>query len=379
VKGQLSDLPRKNCEPIAIRAGVDPRALQKFMGEQKWDGALMQKHVYEIVARDHMGKQSIGVLDETTIVKKGKKTPGVKRQYCGASGKTDNCTATVHLGIANGVFHALVNSALYLPEDWAADRVRCREAGIPEELAYRSKWKIGLELHQEAQDNGICPEWLTADEYYGRPVEFHLELSRREQKYVLEVPCNFWGWLRKPKVIQGKRGPYLGGGSHISTVENLARFSGLFVMQEWTQFRIKDSTKGPVVWEAKSAPIHLKSADGTPTIAHWLIVARNVLNHDEIKYFVSNAPQDTPLLKLLCVAFSRWHIERIFEDAKTELGMDHFEVRNYKAMMRHLLLTAVSGLFLSRLHLQLKKKSGTDVLHGADSRECVPDIKEHAG
>ena len=104
VKGQLSDLPRKNCEPIALRAGVDPRALQKFMGEQKWDGDLMQKHLYEIVARDHMGKQSIGVIDETTFIKKGKKTPGVKRQYCGASGKTDNCTATVHLGIVNGGF-----------------------------------------------------------------------------------------------------------------------------------------------------------------------------------------------------------------------------------------------------------------------------------
>jgi hypothetical protein len=128
------------------------------------------------------------------------------------------------------------------------------------------------------------------------------------------------------------------------------------------KFHIKDTTKGAEVWEVKRAPIYLKR-DGLPTFPHWLIVARNALNPKEIKYFVSNAPAGTPLEVLLHVAFSRYHMERCFEEEKEELGMDHFEVRNYTSLKRHLLLTAVSHLFLAKVHRDWRgEKSAPDGL-----------------
>ena len=378
VRGQLSDLPRKSVEPMADQAGIDPRALQKFLAQHKWDDERMVKQLHQLVARDHSDPNAIGIIDETSFPKKGTKTPGVQRQHCGASGKQDNCAITVHLAYAASDFHCLLSSALFLPESWSADRERCREAGIPDDLVHRTKWQIALELHQQACDNGVRLEWLTADEHYGRPVEFHLELSRRGQKYVVEVPANFWGWCQKPKVVRGRRGLYRKDHPPISTVANLAAYSKSFASQAWQRFHIKDGAKGPIVWEAKAAPMYLKDNDDLPTGPHWLIVARNTLKPDEIKYFVSNAPQDTELGTLLFVAFSRWHVERCFEDDKTELGMDHFEVRTYGAMMRHLALTAVSYLFVARLHQSLKKNSGVDRLPGADSGQCLPQRQRPA-
>ena len=177
---------------------------------------------------------------------------------------------------------------------------------------------------------------------------------------MVEVPRNFWGWCRKPDLLHkthhGRVGPKLKQKNPaVSTVQNLAAHSPAFRKQPWVQFLIKDGEKGPVVWEAKAAPFYLKDQDGLPTRAHLLIVARNVQNPGEVKYFVSNAPVDTPLTTLLAVAFARWHVERCFQDQKTELGMGHFEVRNYTSLMRHLTLTAVSFLFLAMTHGALKK------------------------
>ena len=165
----------------------------------------------------------------------------------------------------------------------------------------------------------------------------------------------------------------------ISTVADLATYSPAFSSQDWQQFRIKDGTKGPIVWEVKTAPIYLKDENDLPTGAHWLVVARNSLNHEEIKYFVSNAPQETALTAILHVAFSRWHIERCFEDDKTELGMDHFEVRTYEAMMRHLALTTASYLFVARLHQGLKKNTRVDGMPSTHGRERIPDSATQPG
>ena len=378
VCGQLSNLPRKSVEPIADQAGIDPRALQKFLAQHKWEHQSMVDRIYEIVCQDHAHRHAIGIIDETSFPKKGTKTPGVQRQHCGASGKQDNCTITVHLGYQTPGFHCLLSSALFLPKSWSDDRERCRDAGIPDTLVHRPKWQIALELHREALDSGMHLDWLTADEHYGRPVEFHLELSRRGQKYVVEVPANFWCWRRKPRVVEGRHGPRRSDHPAISTVADLTAYSPSFAGQDWQRFRIKDGSKGPVVWEVKAAPVCLKNEADLPTGAHWLIVARNSLDHEELKYFVSNAPQETPLTELLHVAFSRWHVERCFEDDKTELGMDHFEVRTYAAMMRHLTLTAASYLFVARLHQKLKKNAGVDGLPSTHGGERIPVRTESA-
>lgn len=223
VRGQLSDLPEKSVEPIALEAGVAPRTLQQFLSLLKWDENRMRDRLQEIVVAEHGGRHTIGILDDTSDPKKGDKTPGVQKQWCGRLGKTENCIVTVHLGYAVHDFHCLLDGELYVPQSWAEDRERCREAGIPDTLTYRPKWQIGLELYDRAVANGVTFAWLTFDEGYGSKPELLRELSARGQQFVAEVPRSLTGWLKAPRVVtrsyhRGRRGrgrkvPRLASGS----------------------------------------------------------------------------------------------------------------------------------------------------------------------
>jgi len=372
VEGQLSDLPQKSVEPIALKGGVPPRTLQQFLAAHSWDEDGMRQRLQEIVASEHGGPHSIGIIDETSDVKKGVMTPGVQRQHCGAVGKQENCIVTVHLGYAVDDFHCLVDGELFLPEVWSNDRDRCRAAGIPDTMVYRPKTEIALELYDRARAHGLCFEWLTFDEWYGSKPPFLRSLDEREQKFVGEVHKDFVAWTKPPRVTtrpfrrhgrgRGRRTPRVVAGSRKPlTVAAMLRWHPPLRDQPWQRFRVKDGEKGPLVWEVKHLLIYPKDEAGLPARPYHLLVARNVLNPTEVKYFVSNAPPRTSVQKMLLVAFSRWRIERCFEDEKGEIGLDHYEGRRYQGLKRHLILSAVSHLFLARVHQELRgEKSGAD-------------------
>jgi len=363
IEGQLSDLSAKSCEPIALGAGVAPRTLQAFLALYKWDENRVRERLHEMVRHEHAGPNSIGIVDDTSDVKKGDKTPGVQRQWCGTVGKKENCIVTVHLGYATGDFHCLLDGELFLPESWSEDRARCRAAGIPDEVLYRAKWRIGLELYDRAIQNGIHFDWLTFDENYGGKPLFLQGLDERGQRFVAEVPVIFSAWIRAPQVTER---PYqraaggrprttprtLAGSRPASSVQDLVTYSRVFRQQPWVRYRVKDGEKGPLVWDVKHARITMKSEDALPSLRLHLVVARNVLDENEMKFFVSNAPADTSVQTLLLVAFSRWRIERCFEDQKQEIGLDQWEGRHYLGLVRHLILSCVSYLFLARVREQ---------------------------
>lgn len=383
VQGQLSNLPEKSVEPIALEAGVAPRTLQEFLSQLKWDHDRMRDRLQHLVASEHGGRHRVGIIDETSFVKKGIKTPGVQRQWCGTVGKKENCTVTVHLGYACGDFHCLLDGELFLPESWANDPERCREAGIPATMTYRPKWEIALELYDRARSNGVVVEWLTFDEGYGGKPEFLRGLSRRQQCYVGEVPRSFTGWLEAPRVVtrpyhrhgrgRGRSVPRLASGSRRAQRVDAMLTAPALRDQPWQRWRVKDGTKGPMVWECKHVLFYPKDENGLPGQPLHLIVARDVLNPDELKFFVSNAPPETALDTMLLVAFSRWRIERCFEDQKGEVGLDHFEGRRYLGLKRHLTISAVSYLFLARLCQEWAgEKSTADSLPNPH-RRCRPD------
>ncbi len=378
VEGQLGPLPRKSLEPMADAAGVPPRDLQQFLSLYRWDESAMRDRCQQLVAARHAHRQSIGILDETSFVKKGNQTACVQRQHCGAAGKTENCVVSVHLGYATPEFHTLLDGELYLPEEtWHEDRERCRAAGIPEEVVYRPKWLIGLGQIQRARRNGILLEWTTFDEGYGGKPPFLRALEAMGQQYVGEVPSDFRVWTRRPEVLyrqeagdrlgRPRKFPRLKLKNHPPVeVRNIAAHSALFRRDDWHTYHVKDGHKGPMVWKAKRIKVWLRDENGLPTRPHHLLVACNVLEPDKIKYFLSNAPEDTPVQTLLLVAFSRWKIERMFEDGKGELGLDHFEVRKFQSIQRHLILSCVSYLFLAEFHQKYReKKSRSDALPGA--------------
>lgn len=374
VEGQLSKLDRKSVEPIALAAGVAPRTLQQFLNFLEWDQEQLIDTLQWRVARDWTSPHAIGLIDETACPKKGDKTPGVQRQWCGATGKEDNCLVTVHLGYAVDDFHCLLDSELYLPKSWAEDRARCQAAHIPDKMEYRPKWQIALELFDRARANGVSFAYLTFDEGYGGKPEFLRQLDAREQRYVAEVPRSFTGWLHTPQVTErpyrkhgrgrGRATPRLKAGSPPAhRVEDHLNWTPALKDQPWTRWHVKDTQQGPKVWETKHVLLIPKDEQGLPGQPLHLIVARNVRDTSEVKFFVSNAPPETPVQELLHVGFSRWRVERCFEDQKTELGFDHFEGRSYLGLKRHQAITAVSHLFLSEMHQQLRgEKSGADRL-----------------
>jgi len=400
VRGQLSGLERKSLEPIALEFGLPPRNLQQFMSQAGWDHDRVRAKTHEIIREQFDEADSVGIIDETYHAKKGDRTPGVQRQWCGTKGTTDNCTVTVHLALAAGESRCLVDSDLFLPEEsWSNHRDRCRKAGIPDEVVYRPKWRIALELFDRSRGNGVRYGWLTFDAGYGMHSDFLTGLDQRGALYVGEVPGHLPGWTKPPPVMLKEhasrdrtghprafpRVKVLPGGMHkAKSVESLTRRSPAFRSQGWTPFHVKDDSCGPVVWKAKEASFHLRTGGrdvGTPTRAHRLIIAQSVLETRVVKdrthkpnaknkkqrrqravkrelvtkYFVSNAPMSVPLARLLKVAFTRWVVERSFQDAKGELGLSHFEVRTYTSLIRHLILTAVSFLFLSRA---LRRRGG---------------------
>lgn len=368
--GLLSDLARKSAEPMALAAGVAVRTLQEFLRDHEWRQYeirdLLQQHVARQLAQqpgDDLG--TVGIIDESGTAKKGTKTPGVQRQWCGSTGKTDNCIVTVHLGVTRGTYKSLVDADLFLPKSWSEDRERCQEAGIPDQVVYRPKWCIALEQLERATAQGLALDWLTFDEHYGSKPEFLDALDRRSGVYYVgEVPRSFscvTAQRYARKTVQGWSG---------KRADNLVRWSPVFRGQPWRRVRLARQTVADQVWEVKAAQVYLLRQRRTTTRTYWLIVARNVAT-GEVKYFVSNAPARTPLRKLLRVAFRRWNIEHIFRVCKSEIGFGHYEGRHYVGLRRHLILCLVTMTFVADQTQRLRgEKSRSDPGASVPGFEC---------
>lgn len=371
ILGLMADLKRKSIEPIALASGVAVRTLQEFLSFFKWDHQLVEKVlVREVIDRQH-GKLSIGVLDASAHAKQGKYTPGVQRQWCGETGKRDNCVIGQHLlytdNDTKNPFSCIVASDLYLPRSWDEDRARCRRAGIPEDLRYQPKWRIAIKQIKRVMAQGLRFDYVTFDEEYGRIPEFLFGLDDIGQKSIGEVPCNYRLWVKKP-ACKSNRAEH---SSH--RVDNIVSHSPAFYSQSWREMFIKDTTRGECLWQVKAAQVYLvKHKDGkaycpVPTDrTYWLIVAKNSKT-DETKYFISNAPAKEKLETLLEIAFSRWHVEKWFERAKQECGFGAFEVRTYTSLIRHWLASRLAMYFLADQTNRLRGEKSADHL-GASCR-----------
>ena len=326
-RGLLSDLPRKSVEPIALACGTAVRTLQEFLVTANWDHESARDRWHDELARtlddlpdDPLG--TVGVIDETSCVKKGDQTPGVQRQYLGCVGKIDNGLVTVHVGVAKGRFQALLDADLYLPASWDADRTRCREAGIPDDVVYRPKWRIALDQVIRLHARGLRFDWLVFDEGYGSKVPFLDVLSRVNQRFVGEVPVNF-------AVRTNGRGASRRADAVLTAAD----------AQRGCRFRQVRRTVADAVWRATRR---------TVVVGEWsytLVVAINE-STAEVKYFVTNA-STAPLRQVLAVAFRRATIEHSFRVAKSEAGLTHYEGRQWVGLVRHLVLSLVVLGFVS--------------------------------
>ena len=359
VRGLLSDLPRKTAEPIALKAGTPVRSLQEFLKDHLWDHQavrdLLQRHAADLLpSLPDDGLGTVGLLDETSVKKQGRMTPGVQRQYLGCLGKVDNGIVTVHTGVCKAGYKTLLDADLYLPESWSDDRERCREAGIPDEIVYRPKWQIALEQLDRLKGNGVKLDWLTNDLDYGKRPGFLEGLDWRGQRFVGEVPRNF------SCLAVNRAGRRPDGRIKGRPAEEVVRTGSLFRSQPWRVLRLPRQTLQDQVWRVKTARVWLSTASGWSALTYLLVWASNDETGEE-KFFLANAEEDVPVEVVVKVGFRRFHVEHGYRVCKGELGFGHFEGRNYVALLRHLSLCLLAMNFVAEHTQRLRgEKSGVD-------------------
>jgi SRSO17 transposase len=377
-RGLLSDLPRKSVEPMALDGGATVRSLQLLLTQHDWAEGGLRDAMQRRIVQEHLpapGEQrsdAVGVvawIDETSVAKKGDKTPGVQRQYCGSTGKIENCVVSVHLAVGCGAFSCLLDSDLYVPRGWIDDRERCQEAGIPAATTFRSKPRIALDQVKRALGNGLRFDWIGFDEGYGSKPWFLRELEGLGQTFIGEVPKTFRCFSAPPR-YQSLQRPYVS-----KEAQNLVKGGKTFRGRGSKKYRLRHQTVPDSIWEAKAGRVFMSVEGQCHDQEYWLIVARNVRT-GEVKYFLSNAPARTSLKRLLEAAFSRWGIEHVFRVAKSEIGLGHYEGRRYRGLMRHMMLCQLALLFIAEQtdRLRGEKPAIDEGAGGAGAERALPAV-----
>ncbi len=366
LRGLLLDAEStKTAESIALKVHGDPsqvRMTQVFLGQSAWADEPLREELVGWVDQELGSEAGTLIVDESGIPKCGDKSVGVARQYCGATGKIDNCQMAVYLAYASAAGHTLLDERLYLPQDeWATDAARRQEAGVPEDVVFRTKPELALELIRTVGPR-IRHGWVTFDEGYGKDPEFLSGLEELGERSIGEVPKTCRGWLRRPKVDepQGRgRGrprskPRVAPGQpNPQTVEEIA---AALPAGAWKRLRFREGTKGTQV--AHFAAIRLVvERDDLPGPELWLVIERSCDQASYVKYYLSNARPDCPLLELAQAGHNRWPVEDCFLRGKQEVGLDDYEVRGWRGFHHHMTLVMLALWFLVLQKRRLEKKT----------------------
>jgi SRSO17 transposase len=336
VRGLLSEVERKNGWTLAEAAGnMGPERMQRLLNFYAWDTDGVRDDVRDAVV-ECLGDEERGVLivDETGFLKKGTKSAGVARQYSGTAGRIENSQIGVFLAYASERGRALIDRELYLPKEWTADRERCRDAGVGDEVAFATKQVLAQQMIGRALDCGVPFGWVTADELYGQDTKFRLWLESRGVAHVVAVPKN-------AMVV-----------SMELTKVRVNRLIGDLDDAAWCRLSCGDGTRGPRV--SDWAAINIRPLRD-PRYGHWLLARRSIADPTDIAYYVCFGPAGTALEELVRVAGIRWAIEECFQTTKNETGLDHYQVRGYQSWYRHITLSMAAAAFLVILRDVAKK------------------------
>ena len=336
-RGLLSGAERKNGWQLAEVAGnTTPYGLQHRLGRASWDADALREDLREYVIEHLADDGSVLIVDETGFIKKGDKSVGVKRQYTGTAGKTENCQAGVFLSYASDLGQAFIDRELYLPEEWAQDEERRKQAGVPEEIGMRTKPELAKEMLGRALDAGVKAAWVVADSVYGDTRRLGMFLEGREQPYVL--------------ALSGKAHVWAGFHQHrVSTLLGSLR-QGDSALKEagggWRRLSAGDGSKGPRLYDWLRLPLNPPMQEG---FERWLLVRRSIEDPDELSAYTVFAPEGATPEELAKAAGMRWGVEIGFEEAKGEVGLSHYEVRSWHGWYRHITLALFAHAFLAAL------------------------------
>jgi SRSO17 transposase len=338
VRGLLSGTERKNGWQLAEHLGdPTPDGVQHLLARADWDADAVRDDLLGYT-REHLGHpDGVLVVDETGFLKKGTKSCGVARQYSGTAGRIENCQIGVFLGYATSKGRALVDRALYLPKEWAADAQRREEAGVPEEVEFATKIVLARRMIDRAVAAGLRAKWVTADSVYGSDYHFRTAVEGHGLGYVVGVRTDFavWAGFRQVRVVTLLAG---------------------VPADAWHRLSCGDGAKGPRVYDWAVSRVNSPEPG---EYARWVLIRRSVSDPGEVAYFACGGPPATTLNELARVAGTRWSIEDLFELAKGDCGLDEYEVRSWTGWHRHvtlsLLALAIVAVIRSRVAKSAKK------------------------
>ena len=365
--GQFSELERKSIEPIALALkDGNVRALQRFVSIAQWDDEKIISKYRSLVNEDIGNPDGALIFDESGFIKKGLDSVGVARQYCGTAGKVDNCQVGVFAAYVSEHGYTLVDKNLFIPEKWFSEEYsdRRKKCDMPENSVFQTKPQLAAEMLLNIHSENILPfKYVLGDSIYGVSPEFiGAAESLSGITYFVSVPKSTSCWLKRPMTINKR---YKWGGKMrtktvladtnskpVSVGELAKNINDYF----WYRRQVSEGAKGPIVYEFTRRRVIL-SAEGVPKKTVWLLIRRSIGDDPQYSYFISNAPRSTRLKTLVWLSGLRWAIEQCFEEAKTELGMDHYEVRKFMGWHHHILTCILAHFFLWHLKTRLGKKN----------------------
>lgn len=344
VSGLLSDLPSKDAESIAYLHDRERQGLQKFIGQADWDHEPLVAELARQVGRRLGQADGVLVFDPSAFVKQGKKSVGVKRQWCGRLGKVENCQVGVYLGYVSHLGHTLVDYRLYLPEDWAKDEGRRSEAGVPKEVRFQTRHELALQMLDE--QGGLLPHrWVAGDDEMGRSTWFRKELRDRGERYLLAVPSNT---LVRDLVADDP--PHSGQGRRKRTPFVRADvWRAALAEDDWQTVEVRDGEKGPLLTEVAWTLVQAKGEGGKVSdVAESLLVFREQQGDGSWKhdYLLSNEIARDPPEEMAWVYEAEHRIEECLKTAKGEAGLADYQVRTWEGWHHHQCLSLLAAWFL---------------------------------
>lgn len=381
MQGLMSSSERKSIEPMMAAIAPDGLSaeelknryygLHHFIQGSNWDSTPLEKVLLEKANSMVGGKGSMLVIDDTPLLKQGKGSVGVARQYAGSVGKRANCQTLVSSTLCSGDISVAVGLELYLPKEWTDDPKRCKRAGVPpERIVHKTKIEIAIEEIKRLRENGVEFGLVTADAGYGCSSPFRKFLEEEGLRYAVGIQSHQLVYaeaahsvMPRRKLYQRKPGsrmgtePYRGGPHRVLPVASHKRHTvgDMLSSQKWKSVTWRTGTKGPLKASFKAQRVRI--ADGMeglrrvhmPGEVVWLIGEKRA--NDVIKYYLTNHPESTPLKTIINDLKSRWACEQTHQQLKEELGLDHFEGRSWRGLKHHTLMTMMTFAFLQHLRI----------------------------
>jgi len=338
LQGLFASVERKNGWQMAEELGeANAHGVQRLLEEADWDEEAVCDELRTYVIEQLGEPAGILVVDETGFVKKGKKSAGVARQYSGTAGRRENSQVGVFLLYASSKGYAFIDRALYLPEEWTSDRVRCREAGIPDEVEFATKGELAQQMLARAFAAEVPAKWVVGDTVYGYD-ELRMWLEEQQKNYVLAVPETHMVW------VQGRQQP-------------VGLLAALLPDEAWVVLSAGEGSKGPRLYEWAWLQLP-EETEATSARARWVLIRRSLTDPSERAYYRAYGPASITLAELVRVTGSRWRIEEGYEQAKGEVGLDQYEVRTWRAWYRYmtLALLAYAALVVMRAQARAQEK-----------------------